>query len=82
MKASNISKIAVAVALLFVVNINADAQFGSLKGLANKAKKALKDKTEDVINGTTSSTTSASSSSGSVESAVRKVAAGDPGELP
>ena len=77
-----ISKKTVAIALLFAVNINADAQFGNLRGLANKAKKALKDKTEDVINGTASSATSSSSSSGSVESAVRKVAAGDPGELP
>ena len=77
-----ISKMTVAIALLFAVNINADAQFGNLRGLANKAKKALKDKTEDVINGTTSSATSSSSSSGSVEQVVRKAAAGDPGELP
>ena len=35
-------KIAMAVALLFAVNMNADAQFGKLKGLADKAKSTTK----------------------------------------
>ncbi len=34
-------KMAMAVALLFAVNVNADAQFGGLKKLANKAKEAV-----------------------------------------
>ena len=37
MKYNSIVKVAVAVALLFAVNINADAQLGKLKGLAKKA---------------------------------------------
>ena len=39
---SNILKVAMAAALLFTVNMNADAQFGKLKGLADKAKSATK----------------------------------------
>ena len=35
-------KFAMAVALLFVVNMNADAQFGKLKGIADKAKSTTK----------------------------------------
>lgn len=43
-------KIAMAVVLLFAVNMNADAQFGKLKGLANKAKEAVS------VEGTTTTT--------------------------
>ncbi len=50
MKKINLIKTAVAVALLFAVNIDANAQFGGLKGLANKAKKAVTDKAEEKIN--------------------------------
>ena len=35
-------KFAMAVALLFAVNMNADAQFGKLKGIADKAKNTTK----------------------------------------
>ena len=56
MEKRNLMKYAAAVALLFAVNMNADAQFGSLKGLANKAKTALKNKAEDAVNGTTTTT--------------------------
>jgi len=35
-------KFAMAVALLFVVNMNADAQFGKMKGIADKAKSTTK----------------------------------------
>ena len=83
MEKRNLMKYAAAVALLFAVNMNADAQFGSLKGLANKAKTALKNKAEDAVNGTTT-TTSTTSVDGTdvVSKTVRKVAAGDAGELP
>jgi hypothetical protein len=50
MKKINLIKTAVAVALLFAVNIDANAQFGGLKGLANKAKKAVTEKAEEKIN--------------------------------
>ena len=43
MKGNNIMKVAVAVALLFAVNMEADAQFGKLKNLAKKAKEAVVD---------------------------------------
>lgn len=39
---SNILKVAMAAALLFTVNMNADAQLGKLKGLADKAKSTTK----------------------------------------
>ena len=41
MKKENLFRLAVAVAMLFVVNMNADAQFGKLKGIADKAKKTI-----------------------------------------
>ena len=41
MKKENLFRLAVAVAMLFVVNMNADAQFGKLKGIADKAKKTV-----------------------------------------
>ena len=43
MKTLNIMKVAVAIALLFAVNMEADAQFGKLKNLAKKAKEAVID---------------------------------------
>ena len=42
MEMNKFFKIAMAVALLFAVNMNADAQFGKLKGLADKAKSTTK----------------------------------------
>ena len=44
---SNILKVAMAAALLFTVNMNADAQFGKLKSLADKAKSATKKASQD-----------------------------------
>ena len=38
----NLLKLAMAAAMLFAVNMNADAQFGKLKGLADKAKSTTK----------------------------------------
>ena len=89
MEKRNLLKYAVAAAMLFAVSTNADAQFGSLKSLANKAKRSIKDKVEqkadNVVNGTTNSTSTtieSSSMDGVVEKSVRKAAAGNPGELP
>ena len=83
MEKRNLLKYAAALALLFAVNQNADAQFGGLKGLANKAKTALKNKAEDVVNGNTTTTSTTSVDATDVVSkSVRKVAAGDAGELP
>ena len=42
MMKANYLKIAMAVTLLFSVNMNADAQFGKLKGIADKAKTTTK----------------------------------------
>ena len=42
----NLLKIAVAIALLFTVNMDANAQFGKLKSLAKKAKEAVTEKVE------------------------------------
>lgn len=59
-----IVKFAMAAVMLFAVNMNADAQFGGLKKLANKAKEAVStgevSGTEDVTN-VSNPTTSASS---------------------
>lgn len=46
MKRMNIMKVAVAIALLFAVNMDANAQFGKLKGLAKKAKEVVTEKVE------------------------------------
>jgi hypothetical protein len=46
MKHETFLRVAFAAALLFGANIGAQAQFGGLKGLANKAKKAVKEKVE------------------------------------
>ena len=56
----NFMKFAMAVALLFAVNMNANAQFGKLKGLANKAKETV----SGSDNSTTTTSTSSSSTSG------------------
>ena len=62
-------KIAMAVGLLFAVNMNADAQFGKLKGLANKAKEAVTGEgtttTTDPVTDVTNSVSGESSNSGS-----------------
>lgn len=42
MKRENFFRLAMAAAMLFVVNVNADAQFGKLKGIADKAKSTSK----------------------------------------
>lgn len=76
MKKMNLLKLAAAIALLFAVNMNANAQFGNL---LNKAKKAVKEKAEKVVEGT-STTTSSLTSPSSVRNAVATAAA--PGELP
>ena len=44
---SNILKVTMAAALLFAVNMNTNAQFGKLKGLADKAKSATKTVSQD-----------------------------------
>ena len=46
MKKMNLMKVAVAVALLFAVNMEADAQFGKLKNLAKKAKEVVTEKVD------------------------------------
>lgn len=71
MKKENILRMAMAVALLFVVNMNADAQFGKLKNLAKKAKDVVKEQVEipetDISNpvGTLDNSSDYSSSSSS-----------------
>lgn len=44
---SNILKVTMAAALLFAVNMNTNAQFGKLKGMADKAKSATKTVSQD-----------------------------------
>ncbi len=51
----NLMKVAVAVALLFAVNMNADAQFGKLKSLA---KKKVEQAVREQVNNSTSTATS------------------------
>lgn len=62
MKKMNLLKLAAAMALLFTVNMNANAQFGNL---LNKAKRAAKEKAEKVINGSSESSYESSSPSSS-----------------
>ena len=57
MKKESVIRFAVAVAMLFVVNVNADAQFGKLKGIADKAKSTSK-KVENAENSKTANTVS------------------------
>ena len=65
-------KLSMAVAMLFVVNMNANAQFGKLKKLADKAKQTVTtgevSGTEDVTN--VASPTTSTSSEGSFMSPV------------
>ena len=58
MNKNNIMKMIVAIALLFAVNMEADAQFGKLKGLADKAKKSVKQATGTDTPAPTTTTTS------------------------
>ena len=58
-------KIAMAVVLLFAVNMNADAQFGKLKGLANKAKEAVSGEGTTTTTDVTNTVSGESSDSGS-----------------
>ena len=57
MKRENFFRLAMAAAMLFVVNVNADAQFGKLKGIADKAKSTSK-KVENAENGKAANTVS------------------------
>ena len=77
MKKINLIKAAVAVALLFAVNLDANAQFGGLKGLANKAKKAVTNKAEEKINNKVKEKTS-----DVVSASAQKVAEAKFGEAP
>ena len=45
---ANYLKIAMAVAMLFAANMNANAQFGKLKSLTKKAKEAVTEKVATV----------------------------------
>lgn len=69
---NKIVKFAMAAVMLFAVNMNADAQFGGLKKLANKAKEAVSTGevpgTEDVTN--VSNPTTSTSSEGSFMSPI------------
>ena len=69
---NKIVKFAMAAVMLFAVNMNADAQFGGLKKLANKAKEAVStgevSGTEDVTN--VSNPTTSTSSEGSFMSPI------------
>ena len=62
----NLIKLSMAAALLFAVNMNANAQFGKLKKLADKAKQTVTtgevSGTEDVTNVTSSSSSSSDNS--------------------
>ena len=65
MEMNKFFKIAMAVALLFAVNMNADAQFGKLKGLANKAKEAVSGEGTTTTTDVTNTVSGESSDSGS-----------------
>ena len=71
----NIVKIAKAAAMLFAVNMNADAQFGKLKKLADKAKDAVSNTENTTVSnpvseGTSDFTSSSSSSDNSFMSPI------------
>ena len=71
----NIVKIAMAAAMLFAVNMNADAQFGKLKKLADKAKDAVSNTENTTVSnpvseGTSDFTSSSSSSDNSFMSPI------------
>ncbi len=54
-----------AFAAMFAFNMGANAQFGSLRGLANKAKKAVKEKVNDTKSSVQETATSTVSSQAS-----------------
>ena len=62
MKTMKFVKYEIAVAMLFTVNTEANAQFGKLKGLANKAKNAVTEKVEQKTNVDTAVDTSVDTS--------------------
>ena len=75
MAMKNIVKIAMAAAMLFAVNMNADAQFGKLKKLADKAKDAVSNTENTTVSnpvseGTSDFTSSSSSSDNSFMSPI------------
>lgn len=70
---ANYLKIAMAAALLFAVNMNADAQFGKLKGIADKAKSTTK-KVEKAEEKTTNTASKAAKATMSPEEAEKFLA--------
>lgn len=71
----NIIKLSIAAAMLFAVNMNADAQFGKLKKLADKAKDAVSNTENTTVSnpvseGTSDFTSSSSSSDNSFMSPI------------
>ena len=73
MKRENIFKLAMAAAMLFVVNVNADAQFGKLKSVADKAKSTSK-KVEKAENQSSAAVSKAAKATMSPEEAERFLA--------
>lgn len=72
---ANLLKLAMAAAMLFAVNMNADAQFGKLKKLADKAKDAVSNTENTTVSnpvseGTSDFTSSSSSSDNSFMSPI------------
>ena len=57
MKKNSFLRLTLAAAMLFTVSMNADAQFGKLKGIADKAKSTSK-KVENAENGKAANTVS------------------------
>ncbi len=72
-KSNNILRLMMAVALLFAVSMNADAQFGKLKGLADKAKSTTK-KVEKVENQSSNAASKAAKATMSPEQAEKLLA--------
>lgn len=70
---TDLLKLGMAVAMLFAVNMNADAQFGKLKGIADKAKSATK-KAEKVENQSTNAVSKAAKATMSPEEAEKLLA--------
>lgn len=73
MKKTNVLRLAMAVALLFAVNMSADAQLGKLKGLADKAKTTTK-KVEKAENQSSDAVSKASKAAMSPEQAEKLLA--------
>ena len=72
-KSNNILRLMMAVALLFAVSMNADAQFSKLKGLADKAKSTTK-KVEKVENQSSNAASKAAKATMSPEQAEKLLA--------